>query len=326
MLLELLVVLVELTKLIRQDVGVRHEVEVLLSVALLHANHVEAEPILARDLMTLREVVDLLVLVESLVEVALAAAGAPKNIPLVALSGRKTVVFEHRSDELVVEPEHLVEELTVLDVVALLVPIELHVVRHHLLLGDVLEHQRIRLVLVVVVRVRLVRVAVEEATRCTLSARHAGAHSSVGYCGGSLDRSASVWHYPFDLVLEIFDFGHDFGDLLLSFFLLDTGIAHGVESFLVHEVAGARSASVLTIDSPPVLLEVALDVLQSVQGRHLARLLGWLRWRFLAVWSILELVGWWLQPGLRLRRALTAFLIGVTGRVCKVSRVLAIIK
>ena len=41
-LLELLVVLVELPKLIWQDVGVRHEVKVLLAVPLLHPDHIEA--------------------------------------------------------------------------------------------------------------------------------------------------------------------------------------------------------------------------------------------------------------------------------------------
>jgi hypothetical protein len=63
MLLELLVVLVELSELIRQDVGVRHEVEMLLPKSVLHPHHIKAETIFASDLVTLREMVDFLVLV-----------------------------------------------------------------------------------------------------------------------------------------------------------------------------------------------------------------------------------------------------------------------
>jgi hypothetical protein len=63
MLLKFLVVGVEITKLIRQDVGIRDEVEVGFPKFLLHADHVVAETILARDLVALGEVVDLLVLV-----------------------------------------------------------------------------------------------------------------------------------------------------------------------------------------------------------------------------------------------------------------------
>lgn len=73
-LFEFLVVLVELSKLIRQDVCVRDEIKVLFPVAFLHAYHVEAESILSSNLMALREVIDLLILVEALVQVALAAA------------------------------------------------------------------------------------------------------------------------------------------------------------------------------------------------------------------------------------------------------------
>lgn len=72
MLLQLLVVLVELSKFIRKNVRVRHKVKVLLAVPLLHPNNIEAKSIFTRDLMTLREMVDLLVLVQALIQVALA--------------------------------------------------------------------------------------------------------------------------------------------------------------------------------------------------------------------------------------------------------------
>ena len=72
MLLELLIVVVEVSKLIRQDVSVRAEVKGTFAEALLEAHDIEAKTVLARDLVTLREVIDLLVLVQALVLVALA--------------------------------------------------------------------------------------------------------------------------------------------------------------------------------------------------------------------------------------------------------------
>lgn len=82
-LLELLVVIVKVAKFIGKDVGVGCEIEGSLSKSFLESDNVEAEAVLPCDLVTLREVVDLLVLVETLVLVALAGAGGPENIPFV---------------------------------------------------------------------------------------------------------------------------------------------------------------------------------------------------------------------------------------------------
>lgn len=73
---------VKITKLIRQDISVRYEVKSPLTKPFLHSHDIEAESILASDLMTLREVVNLLVLIEPFVLIRLAAARAPKQIPL----------------------------------------------------------------------------------------------------------------------------------------------------------------------------------------------------------------------------------------------------
>jgi hypothetical protein len=94
-LLKLLVVVVEVCKLVRQDVGVRHEVKGRLAVALLHADHVEAEAVFARNFVALWEVVDFLVLVEAFVLEALAGARGPKQVPLVAFGGGEAVVFKY---------------------------------------------------------------------------------------------------------------------------------------------------------------------------------------------------------------------------------------
>lgn len=49
MLLQLLVVIVKVTELVGQNVGVRHKVEGAFSVPLLHANNVETKSIFTRD-------------------------------------------------------------------------------------------------------------------------------------------------------------------------------------------------------------------------------------------------------------------------------------
>lgn len=73
MLLQLLVVLVELSEFIWQDVSVGNEIKVLLPISLLHPDHIKAEPILPRNLVALWEMVDFLILVQSFVQIALAA-------------------------------------------------------------------------------------------------------------------------------------------------------------------------------------------------------------------------------------------------------------
>jgi hypothetical protein len=73
-LLELLVMIVEITELIRKNVSVRNKIKCALAVPFLHAHDVEAQSVFACDLMTLRELVNLLVLVQTLVLIGLARA------------------------------------------------------------------------------------------------------------------------------------------------------------------------------------------------------------------------------------------------------------
>jgi hypothetical protein len=102
---------VKVSELVRENVGVRDEVEVSLPELLLHADHVVTQAVLPSDLIALREMVNLLVLVQALVEIALAARGTPEDVPLMRLRVRETVALEDGSKEFVVESEHLVEEL-----------------------------------------------------------------------------------------------------------------------------------------------------------------------------------------------------------------------
>lgn len=90
MLFQLLVVLIELSEFIGKNVSIWYEVKVLLTILLLHPNNIEAKSIFSSNLITLREVIDFLILVEPFIEVALAAGRTPKHVPLVWLCQSKT--------------------------------------------------------------------------------------------------------------------------------------------------------------------------------------------------------------------------------------------
>ena len=83
MLLQFLVVVVKVTEFVGEDVGVGTEIKSILAKPLLKPHNIEAESVLPGDLVALREVIELLVLVQTLILVALAGAGAPEDVPLV---------------------------------------------------------------------------------------------------------------------------------------------------------------------------------------------------------------------------------------------------
>lgn len=68
LLLDKVEVLLELLKLLRQDIGVRDDVKGLTPKLLLHLGHVEAQSVLPGHFVRLREVVNSLVLVHSFVQ------------------------------------------------------------------------------------------------------------------------------------------------------------------------------------------------------------------------------------------------------------------
>jgi len=74
MLLKFLVMLVEFTKLIGEDVSVWHKVKLRLSKPLLHPHNIKAKSIFTGDFMTLREMINLLILIEAFIQITLAAA------------------------------------------------------------------------------------------------------------------------------------------------------------------------------------------------------------------------------------------------------------
>ena len=73
---------IEISKLIRKNVSVRHKVEVLLAKPFLHSYDIIAKSVLSCNFVALRKVIDLLIFVKSFIDVRLATTGTPKNIPL----------------------------------------------------------------------------------------------------------------------------------------------------------------------------------------------------------------------------------------------------
>ena len=101
----------------------------------------------------------------------------------------------------------------------------------------------------------------------------------------------SCWSNTLALILELLKLHETFTKLFLSLFFLNWTFTDCVHSFTVDKVTGAWSASELAADSLPVLFEVGLDVLESIQGWHFTRFLFWwlscrswlvLRWHFTA--------------------------------------------
>jgi hypothetical protein len=63
---------IKFSELIWKNVGVRDEIEILLSILFLHSDHIVTKSIFSCNFITLREMIDLLIFIEALIEVALA--------------------------------------------------------------------------------------------------------------------------------------------------------------------------------------------------------------------------------------------------------------
>jgi len=94
MLFQLLIVLIELSELVRQDISVRNEVKMLLAKPLLHPHNIEAKSIFPCNFMTLWVMVDLLVLVETFIQVTLTTGRAPKYVPFMGFSSGEATGLE----------------------------------------------------------------------------------------------------------------------------------------------------------------------------------------------------------------------------------------
>ena len=68
----------EISILVRENKGLRNEVPWFKTVPVLHLANVDAQSVFSRNFIALREMVDLLVLIEALVEIPFSRAAAPK--------------------------------------------------------------------------------------------------------------------------------------------------------------------------------------------------------------------------------------------------------
>ena len=103
--------IVEISKFIWKNIGIWGKVKRNLSEPLLKAHDIEAQTVLPGDLVALREVINLLILVKTLILVALTRAGAPEEIPLVRVRRGETMLLKHRPAQFIVESDHFEQQL-----------------------------------------------------------------------------------------------------------------------------------------------------------------------------------------------------------------------
>ena len=86
---------VEIMELIWQNLSVRDKVELTTTKSFLHFDIVVTKSVFSGDFITLREVVDSLKLVQPFVQVTLARACGPKDVPFVRIGVIEIVCFEN---------------------------------------------------------------------------------------------------------------------------------------------------------------------------------------------------------------------------------------
>jgi hypothetical protein len=93
LLLQLIVMHVEICVLFRQTVAVRNNVEWSMSKLFLHVNYVLTKIVFPCDLITSREMVHFLILIETFIYVGVGTVGHPQDVPVVRLCHPEPVNF-----------------------------------------------------------------------------------------------------------------------------------------------------------------------------------------------------------------------------------------
>ena len=148
--------------------------------------------------------------------------------------------------------------------VAFLVTVELHCVRHHLLLWNILKNQEVRMVfIVVIIRSGGSGLIIEKSLSTRMSTTHWRIHCSICYSCRSINRlgSRTGRHNSFTFIFKLFKFAKALAQLPLPFFLLDWTFTNCVHSFSIDKITGSRPSSKFTIDSLPMLFEIGLYML-----------------------------------------------------------------
>jgi hypothetical protein len=100
--------LYEHVPLLRQDEGLGQEVEVLWRVSVLHATYVQCKAVFASEFYCHWKVINFLIRIQSLIEVALSLSMGPKNVPIMSVRGNKPVKLKQESYKLGLTLQHLV--------------------------------------------------------------------------------------------------------------------------------------------------------------------------------------------------------------------------
>lgn len=103
--------IVEVSEFIGQDIGVRNDVEVVFTILFLQASDIGDESVLSGQLITVREMVNLLEFLELLVDGGVDASRRPHDIPVVTLSHLELICVEDSLDQPGVSLMHLVEHV-----------------------------------------------------------------------------------------------------------------------------------------------------------------------------------------------------------------------
>jgi hypothetical protein len=127
-------------------------------MAFLHAHNIETEAIFSSNFITLREMVNLLILVKSFILETFASSRRPENIPFMTFCGRKALIFNYGSDHFVVKAHHFIKEFWVLNMIAFLISIVRKTSRLQLFFSDVLKDKRVTLILILTVVETVTRV------------------------------------------------------------------------------------------------------------------------------------------------------------------------
>ena len=106
--------------MLRNAIGLGEEIDFSFLVFFPHLIDIDAEPIFPCDFVTLRKMVDLLILVEPIIQIGFAGAAAPNNVPLMRVGVREMIGLEDGPHQFSVSPEDLVEQLIRLNLGVLL--------------------------------------------------------------------------------------------------------------------------------------------------------------------------------------------------------------
>ena len=180
------------------------------------------------------------------------------------LCGCKVSNLKHWSNKLVIESKHLEEKLTILNMITLLIAVKLHCISNHLLFRDIFEWEIIWVIFIVIITRLWIVTIIEESRTSTVGATHWRANSTVGDSGWASLGTALVRHDTLALIFDFLELGHDFTQLPLSLLFLDGGLAYSKHSFSINEITCSGAPRVVTVDSLPILLEIGLDVLETI--------------------------------------------------------------